>query len=109
MGKGDKKSKRGKIVIGSFGVRRSKKKKKTIPAVKNLAEPKPKKSTPEKVAAVIEPAVDVHVVEEAAKKAAVKKAAKKVAEGGEEKPKAPKTKKKGADETPAETEAPKQE
>ncbi len=27
MGKGDKKSKRGKIVLGSFGVRRSRKKK----------------------------------------------------------------------------------
>lgn len=109
MGKGDKKSKRGKIVIGSFGVRRSKKKKKTVPAVKNLAEPKPKKSAPEKVTAVPEPLVDAHVAEEAAKKSAAKKATKKVAEGGEEKPKTPKAKKKASDETPAQAEEPKQE
>jgi 30S ribosomal protein S31 len=30
MGKGDKKSRRGKIIIGSFGVRRPRKKKKGI-------------------------------------------------------------------------------
>ncbi|MCK7529090.1 MAG: 30S ribosomal protein THX [Ignavibacteriales bacterium] len=43
MGKGDKKTKRGKIIIGSFGVRRpSRKKKPGIPAV-IIAEEKPQK------------------------------------------------------------------
>jgi 30S ribosomal protein S31 len=97
MGKGDKKSKRGKIVIGSFGVRRSKKKKKNTPSAKSLAEAKPKKSAPEVLIPVPEPMVETHVAEDAAKKAAVKKTAKKVAEGGEEKPKAAKTKKKEAE------------
>ena len=44
MGKGDKKSKRGKITIGTYGVRRPRKKKKTIvkPAKKTKAKAKPK-------------------------------------------------------------------
>ena len=39
MGKGDKKSKRGKIILGTYGVRRSQKAKKTVvvPAVKAKA------------------------------------------------------------------------
>jgi 30S ribosomal protein S31 len=98
MGKGDKKSKRGKIVIGSFGVRRSKKKKKNAPAVNKKAEPKPAKSAPEKVMAVAEAVVETNVAEETAKKTAAKKAPKKAVEGVEEKPKAAKTKKKAAEE-----------
>ncbi len=100
MGKGDKKSKRGKIVIGSFGVRRSKKKRKNAAAVNKTAAPKPLKSVPEKVVAVAEPMVESHVAEESAKKTAAKKVTKKVVEGIEEKPKAAKTKKKAADENP---------
>jgi len=43
MGKGDKKSKRGKITIGSYGVRRPRKKKKPIvTASKKKSTAKPK-------------------------------------------------------------------
>ncbi|MDX9694391.1 MAG: 30S ribosomal protein THX [Bacteroidales bacterium] len=44
MGKGDKKTKRGKIVIGSYGKRRPRKDKPTMaaPAAKPKAEVKPK-------------------------------------------------------------------
>lgn len=48
MGKGDKKSKRGKIVIGSWGVRRARKKKKDLTAAKKVSVPKPKKAAAEK-------------------------------------------------------------
>jgi 30S ribosomal protein S31 len=48
MGKGDKKSKRGKIVIGSWGVRRSRKKKKDLMPAKKVSVPKPKKAASEK-------------------------------------------------------------
>ena len=56
MGKGDKKTKRGKITKGSYGVRRPRKKQKAIikaaPKVKKTAEkPKPaamKKAAPKK-------------------------------------------------------------
>lgn len=44
MGKGDKKSKRGKIVIGSSGVRRPRKRKRVTPVLnkdKNIAAGKP--------------------------------------------------------------------
>jgi len=41
MGKGDKKSKRGKITMGTYGVRRPRKKKKGF----SKAEPKAKKTT----------------------------------------------------------------
>lgn len=48
MGKGDKKSKKGKIIMGSFGVSRPHKKKQTepetAPAKKKAKEPKSKKS-----------------------------------------------------------------
>lgn len=83
MGKGDKKSKRGKIIIGSSGVRRARKKRVRPAAPVAKAEPKPKKEVEE----VVVPAV----------KAAPKKTAKKVAEpaeGAELKPKAAKSKKK---------------
>ncbi|MEI7897788.1 MAG: 30S ribosomal protein THX [bacterium] len=83
MGKGDKKSKRGKIIIGSSGVSRSRKKKRTILPVAAKAEPKPKKEVEELVESVV--------------KTAARKTAKKAedhATGAEEKPKAAKAKKK---------------
>ena len=86
MGKGDKKTKRGKIIIGSSGVKRSRKKKNIHTAVAPKAEPKPVKEVEEKVIAPV--------------KAAVKKTAKKAeehVEGAEVKPKATKAKKKKAE------------
>lgn len=52
MGKGDKKSKRGKIILGTYGVRRQQKAKKTeiIPAVKAKAPVIEEKVKPEKAA-----------------------------------------------------------
>ena len=57
MGKGDKKTKRGKITIGSYGVSRPKKKKATVkPAASKKSSPKakaeaaPKKAAPRKKA-----------------------------------------------------------
>lgn len=90
MGKGDKKSKRGKIVIGSFGVRRAKRRK-TNPALATKTEPKPKKSAEKPVVAPVAEITE----EQAIKKAAPKKTTKKTAEGTEsvEKPKASKAKK----------------
>ena len=91
MGKGDKKTKRGKIVIGSSGVRRARKKKNTITAEVTKVEPKKKTEAEE--------------MEIAAAKAAAKKSSKKAeaTETVEEKPKAAKSKKKAtADELPPE-------
>lgn len=39
MGKGDKKTKRGKIVLGSYGVRRSRKKKSAVAAIPSKSKP----------------------------------------------------------------------
>jgi 30S ribosomal protein S31 len=100
MGKGDKKSKRGKIIIGSFGVRRPKNKRKAVmPVTEHKVAEKPKKSpktevveTPELAAeAVVQSTVEV-------KKPAKKTTAKKTTEGEAEtpKPKAAKPKKKTA-------------
>lgn len=47
MGKGDKKTKRGKITMGSYGVRRPRKKAKVF----KLVETKPKKETTKKTVA----------------------------------------------------------
>lgn len=101
MGKGDKKSRRGKIIMGSFGVRRpSRKRVSAVPPVK-IAEEKPKKA-----AKIVEEPVEVPVavveqttpeVKKPVKKAPAKKAIP--AEGEPEKPKVVKTKKKA---TPAE-------
>jgi 30S ribosomal protein S31 len=99
MGKGDKKSKRGKIIIGSFGVRRPSRKKKTIAPVVKKAEEKPKKTakTAEEPIAVAVVAIEKPQVEE---KKPVKKAPVKKAVSVEEvaKPKAAKSKKKAAPE-----------
>lgn len=99
MGKGDKKTKRGKIIIGSFGVSRPSRKKKSVAQPVAKAEPKPKKSE-----------VDEKLVPPA--KAAPKKSTKKAEEHletAEEKPKTSKSRKKTSEgeveshDTPAET------
>jgi len=85
MGKGDKKTKRGKIIIGSAGVRRSRKKKGTKPHTPK-AGPKPVKEVEEAIATPV--------------KTAPKKArkAEEVVEGAETKPKTPKARKKKTEE-----------
>lgn len=100
MGKGDKKSKRGKISIGSFGVRRSKKS-------RNAFKPAPEVSGPEKVekGAVpinktletphLETIPELIPGEDQAKKGAKKSTKKATDEGAEVKAKATKAKKKG--------------
>ncbi|MGP8214283.1 MAG: 30S ribosomal protein THX [Bacteroidia bacterium] len=81
MGKGDRRSRKGKIWAGSYGVTRKRKKSKAayVPKVKKVAAPKAAK---EEVAEVAEPKV---------KKAPVKKAApkKKAASKKSEEPKNP--------------------
>lgn len=60
MGKGDKKSKRGKITIGSYGVRRSRKKKRTTPHLVSVPREKEVKKAPVIVEAVVdEPVITV--------------------------------------------------
>jgi 30S ribosomal protein S31 len=100
MGKGDKKSRRGKINIGSTGVRRPRKKKGLKRIVTPKPEPKPVEIPvviPVEVAPeVVQPVV--HAVEKPVKKAAAKKStAKKITEKAEtEEPKPAKAKKKAA-------------
>ncbi|NVO01442.1 MAG: 30S ribosomal protein THX [Bacteroidetes bacterium] len=72
MGKGDIKSKRGKIVNGSYGVSRKKKSTKKYVAV---AKPEVKAKAEPKAKAVVE-----EVAEVVEKKVAAKKAPKKVKE-----------------------------
>ena len=112
MGKGDKKSKRGKIVIGSFGVRRAHRKKRTIIAVPKTQDPGPKKVKEEKLK-VSEPVTEQvipPVPDEAAPvKKPVKKTAKKTEEapeGGDGKPKTHKPKKVQEDAEPGKPEPP---
>ncbi|MCK5337318.1 MAG: 30S ribosomal protein THX, partial [Bacteroidales bacterium] len=65
MGKGDKKTKRGKIIKGSYGVRRPKKKKNVIPEAP--AKAKKKKAAPKAVKEekkVTKPAAKVKKAEE---------------------------------------------
>ena len=86
MGKGDKKTKRGKIIIGSSGIKRTRKKKGSSPAGGTKSEPKNLKATGDEAAL--------------AAKNAPKKAAKKAeehAEGADEKAKAAKAKKKASE------------
>jgi 30S ribosomal protein S31 len=88
MGKGDKKSRRGKIHIGSFGVRRNRKPgKKSAPPVSKVEEPvkKPKAKAPAKPkpAKTEAPVVEVEttpvevVVKPAAKKTTATKSTSK--------------------------------
>jgi 30S ribosomal protein S31 len=110
MGKGDKKTRRGKIVIGSFGVRRPRKKVKAIIAAKP-ASPKPKKPAEEQILIPLE-MPEVPVVAETGqetpvvKKAAKKPAAKKPAEKAEKEVKVEKEVEKVVKETPKEDKEP---
>jgi 30S ribosomal protein S31 len=100
MGKGDKKTKRGKIVIGSSGVRRARKKKgrksgivqKSEPMPKDILEQHPTVQIPE-ISPMGEQVEEKVTKKPAVKKAAPKKPVEKVVEG-EPKPKSTKTKKK---------------
>jgi 30S ribosomal protein S31 len=60
MGKGDKKTRKGKITIGTFGVRRPKKVKKAIVA------PKAKKPSPKKAKSTPKPAAEAPKAKKAA-------------------------------------------
>ncbi len=90
MGKGDKKSRRGKIIIGSYGVRRPKSSKSksvvknetadaiVVEKVKKVAE-KPK-TDPKPKAKVAEPVVAVEPEVTETPKKAIKKAVKKTSD-----------------------------
>jgi 30S ribosomal protein S31 len=96
MGKGDKKSRRGKIRIGSFGVRRKQRKSASLPVPVKPEAKKAKAVAEEKIIKTAEEVPQIQE-EQAVKKAAPKKPAKKAAEKpveGEAKPKAVKPKKK---------------
>ena len=71
MGKGDKKTKRGKIIIGSFGVRRPSRKIKPVFAVKVKAEKK------------VEEVVAENTEKKTTKKPAAKKPKKETKESAE--------------------------
>ncbi|MHC1707116.1 MAG: 30S ribosomal protein THX [Bacteroidales bacterium] len=64
MGKGDKRSKRGKIILGSYGVSRAKRKKKYIPVAKPEVAVKEKKEKAVKVVVEEPIAVVTEVVPE---------------------------------------------
>jgi 30S ribosomal protein S31 len=78
MGKGDKKTKRGKIILGSFGVRRPRRPKALAPAIKakekvekvKVEKAKPIKQKEEVVELIAEPLI-AEVVTKAEKKPAV--------------------------------------
>lgn len=93
MGKGDKKTKRGKITIGSYGVKRRHKTKQTSVNKEKARETRVKAA--EEVKAVVEPiALTEEITEKKpVRKAVAKKAPEKAIEG-EAKPKAVKPKKK---------------
>jgi len=125
MGKGDKKTRRGKISIGSFGVRRPHRIKKEVIVEENSAkekpkkieEPKPKKVVEEPVI-IVEPVIEKEIIVEvpaqaelaldiqpvkapvkkaAAKKVSVKAEKEEKPEVSETKPKTAKPKKKAAE------------
>ena len=101
MGKGDKKTRRGKITIGSAGVRRQRKKKSRKNVIIPKAAPLPKETpviAPVEVAPEVTPVIE-QVEEKVTKKAPAKPAAKKATvktEEGEPKPKQAKSRKKPA-------------
>jgi len=95
MGKGDKKTKRGKIIIGSAGVKRTRKQ-------KNPAAAKPKSESTSAGESEAMLAQEAKAVKKAARKA------EENAEGTDEKHKAAKAKKKTAD-TEAEVETAQEE
>jgi 30S ribosomal protein S31 len=110
MGKGDKKSRRGKIIIGSFGVRRPRKKSKTI-IIEKVPGPKPKKPDEEQILLPLE-MPEVPVTKESGeeiqivKKPARKPAVKKTAEKPEKEVKVEKEVEKAVKETPKEDKEP---
>ncbi|MDP2423126.1 MAG: 30S ribosomal protein THX [Bacteroidales bacterium] len=90
MGKGDKKSRRGKIILGSYGVRRPRRK----PGYQHTSKPVEKILTdpPEVMPIVVveasaPPAIKLPTVVEAKKKTPAKKTAKSADAGEAEKPK----------------------
>ena len=100
MGKGDKKTKRGKIVIGSYGVRRPRKKSKKF-IVEKVLESKPKKPVEEQIIKPVEiPEIpvateiieEIPMVKKPARKAAVKKTAEKPEKAVKVKKETPKVK-----------------
>lgn len=101
MGKGDKKTKRGKIIIGSYGVRRPKKKKAAFQPADGKKEAKPKKAAPKEEKTTT--AKKTTEKKPAPKKPAAKKTTTKKAEPAKEEVKAPDIVKESKDEsTPAE-------
>ena len=88
MGKGDKKSKKGKIWIGSYGVRRPKKKKNAF-----VAQPVAKET---KKAVKVEEAIESQVVVEEKAKKVKKETAPKAVEAEAAEPKVKKTAEKKA-------------
>jgi 30S ribosomal protein S31 len=111
MGKGDKKSKRGKIIIGSHGVRRAKKRKTSKKSPDNAILIKEKKTKPEEIVVnevIVEPVIkkeepiaeiiptEEKVVKKTPKKAVSKKTGEtpKTEVNAEPKPKITKAKKK---------------
>jgi 30S ribosomal protein S31 len=109
MGKGDKKSRRGKIIIGSFGVRRPRRKAKAVIVEKPLG-PKPKKPVEEQILIPLEmpevPVIETGQETPVVKKAAKKPAAKKPAEKAEKEVKVEKEVLKVVKETPKEDKEP---
>jgi ribosomal small subunit protein bTHX len=97
MGKGDKKTKRGKIIIGSYGVRRPRQKKKTNPPVKSAPAKTevikaPVREVPfveEPVKTILEPVIQVAEKKTVAKPKKTEKAAGKETVKKEVKAKAP--------------------
>jgi len=102
MGKGDKKTRRGKIIMKSHGVSRPRKHRKTIQMVAEKTRPdiKPEKKKEEEVTVSTPPATEIKTAprktEKAVKKTTVKKPAAKKTKTPETKPKTQKTKKKEA-------------
>jgi ribosomal small subunit protein bTHX len=102
MGKGDKKTKRGKIIISSYGVRRARRKKGLRHGIlhKPAEEAKPVDTLEQNPVELVPESAPVveQVVEKAPRKTAVKKAVPKKpvekVEEGEPKPKPTKSKKK---------------
>ena len=93
MGKGDKKTKRGKIIIGSYGVRRRHKTKKASVIQEKAKEIEVKPAEEVKIA--VEPVIPAEVIVEKklTKKTVAKKTADKAAEG-ESRPKVSRPRKK---------------
>ncbi len=86
MGKGDKKTKKGKIIMGSYGVSRSQRPKKVV-FTKKVVETATKKTAKAEVKSAEVDVNEVNAVESADAKP---KKTKKVAEGASEPKKAPK-------------------